>query len=329
MVNKYGGMKSWDKIITLHRILTKNKYPTPLQTLLDELECSESQFYKIRTRYQQEFKVDIDCKDGGYCINDKDGTMLQCPGVWFKTDEIVALLSLEAMIASLDGGFTSELLTPLKEKYEVILKAGDISISELKDRIKLLSIGKRHENPKILKTLMNAVLYKKATMIEHKKLGENEIEKSRIISPQNLLRYKDNWYIDAWCHMREDLRTFSVSRILSATVADVKWEAVDAKRLKSHVSDTYGIFPGPTQGTAKILFKGIAAEEVSKEKWHRKQKGVYNKERMEYTLEVPYGNTQELIMDILRWRDLAEVISPVALREEIASIINNMQNIYK
>ena len=30
-----------------------------------------------------------------------------------------------------------------------------------------------------------------------------------------MVHYRDNWYVDAWCHLREDLRSFSVDAVSS------------------------------------------------------------------------------------------------------------------
>ena len=35
----------------------------------------------------------------------------------------------------------------------------------------------------------------------------------REVSPQRLVHYRDNWYLDAWCHLREDVRSFSIDAI--------------------------------------------------------------------------------------------------------------------
>lgn len=38
----------------------------------------------------------------------------------------------------------------------------------------------------------------------------------RVVSPQRLIYYRDNWYLDAWDHLREALRSFSIDRIRGA-----------------------------------------------------------------------------------------------------------------
>ncbi len=53
----------------------------------------------------------------------------------------------------------------------------------------------------------------------------------REVSPQRLVHYRGNWYLDAWCHLREDLRAFSVDAIDRVEILDRRAKDVADKRL--------------------------------------------------------------------------------------------------
>jgi predicted DNA-binding transcriptional regulator YafY len=40
--------------------------------------------------------------------------------------------------------------------------------------------------------------------------GQSE---ARVVSPQRLVHYRNNWYLEAWCHLRQEDRVFHVGRI--------------------------------------------------------------------------------------------------------------------
>jgi len=46
------------------------------------------------------------------------------------------------------------------------------------------------------------------------------------VSPQRLVHYRDNWYLDAWCHLRGDLRSFAIDAIQEATTLPTKADDV-------------------------------------------------------------------------------------------------------
>lgn len=56
-------------------------------------------------------------------------------------------------------------------------------------------------------------------------------------------------------------------------------------------------------------------QSIAHEQWHPKQKG-YEKDGA-YTLEVPYSDDTELILDILRYGPDVEVLAPASLRREV------------
>jgi predicted DNA-binding transcriptional regulator YafY len=44
---------------------------------------------------------------------------------------------------------------------------------------------------------------------------------------------------------------------------------------------------------------------------------------------IPYGHSRELIMDVLRWGDEAEVIEPKELREAVVTMVEKMKKNYE
>jgi proteasome accessory factor C len=52
----------------------------------------------------------------------------------------------------------------------------------------------------------------------------------RVVSPQRLSHYRDNWYLDAWCHLRRGLRTFALDAIREARTLDDAAKEVAERR---------------------------------------------------------------------------------------------------
>jgi predicted DNA-binding transcriptional regulator YafY len=51
-------------------------------------------------------------------------------------------------------------------------------------------------------------------------------ETERVISPQQLVYYRDNWYVDSWCHLRDGIRSFSIDAIRHAEMLKEKAKEV-------------------------------------------------------------------------------------------------------
>jgi len=67
---------------------------------------------------------------------------------------------------------------------------------------------------------------------------------SRVITPQRLVHCRDNWYLDAWCHWRNGLRSFAVDALQQVQVLDVAAQDVPTDTLDAHHASAYGIFSG-------------------------------------------------------------------------------------
>jgi proteasome accessory factor C len=322
-------MDKWEKVIALDRILRGSRYSVPLEILLNELECSEATFHRIRGYLQYNLGAPIvyDHRYGGYRYDKSVESPFELPGLWFTRDEIEALLCFDSAVESLQPGFFKDLFEPLKKRFKPALKAQGTSLAVLRERIKILSIASRSCDPEIFRTIASAVVRRRRITIAHRGLTADK-NVQRIVSPQTLVRYRDNWYLDAFCHLRNGLRTFALNRIERAAPAQGKFQVVPNERMKSFFADAYGIFTGQADKKAEIDFTGTSARDVSRQEWHPKQKGQWIDNKT-YRLTIPYGHDRELLMDVLKWGADAHVVSPSSLRNKAVSILSRTIKNYK
>lgn len=138
----------------------------------------------------------------------------------------------------------------------------------------------------------------------------------RVVSPQHIAHYRDNWYLDAWDELRQALRSFSIDRIHWATEQGERAADVPAGELKEHYASAYGIFAGKANKTAVLRFSRERARWVADEHWHHGQVGQFLTDGR-YELRIPYRDSRELVMDILRHGANVEVVAPELLRTEV------------
>ena len=65
--------------------------------------------------------------------------------------------------------------------------------------------------------------------------------------------------MDSYCHLREGLRTFSLSGILEVEILKEKARLVSEKELQEYFASAYGFFGGKADKVAEILLSGSAA----------------------------------------------------------------------
>lgn len=320
-------MDRTQKVHILHKLLIQSKYPVHISRILEELKCSEKTFFRVRRKVEELYGAEIECLDDNYYrYKIEDDILHHFPGLWFSHKELEALICFDKALNEIHAGILSDIISPFRERLYRMLDTYDISDQTWNNRIKCIPIAQRTIDPDVLKIITDSVLRNKRCKIIYKALS-SDAEEKRDISPQTLLRYRDNWYVDAWCHSRNALRTFALSRIRQIEQTNEEAEVVDIQDLEQHYTTSYGIFSGKAAETAIIRFTGIAAREVSHEEWHPRQIQQWiDSETLQ--LSIPYYDATELIMDILRWGELAEVVNPPTLRQKMKTIFENCKKNY-
>ena len=243
------------------------------------------------------------------------GPRYELPGLWFSASEIHALLTALQLLTGLQPGLLDSRVAPLTERLRAILGGGDHSWHEVEKRIRILQPGRRAPRTEHFGTVAAALLKRLRLHIRHYNRVEDR-ETERDISPQRLVHYRDNWYVDAWCHLRNDLRSFAVDAIRAAQLLDTRAREVPKAELDEYLKGGYGIFAGRVVQWATLRFAPLAARWVASQSWHSSQRARFEKDGS-YVLELPYANDRELLMEILKYGPEVEVLAPAALREKV------------
>lgn len=91
---------------------------------------------------------------------------------------------------------------------------------------------------------------------------------------------------------------------------------INENLLDSHFAEGYGIFSGKVKHVAVLRFSTERARWVADEIWHPEQQGYYLQDGR-FELQIPFADSRELVMDILRHIPEVEIISPESLRESV------------
>ncbi len=318
-----------DRIYIIDQMLTERRMVTIAQ-LLDRLEISLATLKRdlavMRDRMQA--PIIFDKELGGYRYEKNDqASQFELPGLWFSAKEIHALLTMHHLLSNLDtGGLLGAHIKPLLSRLTALLSAADNPVDEIQKRVRIEMMNVRHVRLEHFEAVGSALLNRKRLYIDYYARGSNQTSQ-REISPQRLINYRGNWYLDAWCHLRNDLRSFSVDAIRRVELLEKKARNVADKQLDIVLGSGYGIFSGKNVQWATLLFSPEYARWISNEIWHPKQQGRVL-ESGSYELKIPYSNDTELVMDILRYGAGVKVTAPVSLAERISHEIESMQRVY-
>lgn len=195
-------------MLNMVKILEDGKIHT-IQDLADELEVS--------TRMIRIYKQELE--QAGIYIKGKQG--------------INGGYILDNMKSTIDIGLTGEEIYQLKnmKKNELdeaiinkIIKAY-ITNEHRKDNTKSKQL--MPEFTEIYKDFRLAINNRNKIFIEFKSVNSGKTK--RIIHPAELFTYLNNWYVAAFCELRNEIRLFKLNDIISYKILDKKYEEVNLK----------------------------------------------------------------------------------------------------
>ncbi len=236
-----------------YKTLLSSRRVMSREDILHKLEISLATFKRdiAKLRDQLHTPIVFDRDLGGYRLEQTDSTEL--PGMWFSQDEMLALLTIQSMIVQLEPGLLGPKLKPFQKRLDDMLASQGLDAATLTQRVRAVHAGKRRLTLTSFETVAKATLERKQIQIEHlnRESGQTLL---RDISPQQLVHYRDNWYVDAWCHLRGGLRSFSIDAISRANLLDKAAKDIDLISMREQFDGGYGIFGGMPKAWAVLHY---------------------------------------------------------------------------
>lgn len=317
-----------ERFAIIERLL-RGRRAVGFEELRERLEISRPTLYRDLAYLRDRMGVPIvRDEESGRLRLDGGADRHELPGLWFSAEEIHALLSMQRLLAGLDpGGLLGPHIEPLKERLARLLESGDHPAEDIARRIRILSMAARPYPTEHFQAVAAAVMERRRLLIDYRARG-NGAATRREISPQRLVHYRDNWYLDAWCHLREELRSFSVDAVLAVKRLETAAVELSDDELDAALGAGYGIFAGREVKWATLRFTPERARWVAAEGWHPQQEGRFLDDGS-YELRIPYSQDPELVMDILKYGPDCEVVGPGELRGKVFGMLRQALDSYQ
>lgn len=301
-------MSRFDRFKSLTDALTRSRHPKSLQVLADELDCAPVTVKRLvrDLRERQRMPIRYDREARGYLLERTPG---ETTSLKLTESELYALLLAEQLLATAQPGELASELGPLRAGIQTVLARAGAITGALNQRFRVRPHARRPLPSAIFQTVADALLSARMLSIHYLARSSNATSR-RNVAPWRLEFYRDNWYLHAWCNLRSAWRRFALDRIRQPTVL------IDSAHWPQPPPDEpgYGLFAAGTVHTAQLKFGATRARWIADEQWHPAQRITRHADGT-LTLDVPYTDATELVLDILRYGDDVEVIAPASLRE--------------
>ncbi|PCK09361.1 MAG: hypothetical protein COA42_04330 [Alteromonadaceae bacterium] len=314
-------MNSFDRIHDLHKILKDRRTAIPLEDILQQMECSRATFNRVK-RHMTEFMgapISYSRDLGGYYYQENADNGYELPGIWFNQQELQALLLVQSLAKGF--GVLSGVLQPIEQRFTQLLTNNALDATTVANKVRFLGVATREVDNNIFMPLVEATLNSSNIVISYKARNSSGYTE-REISPQRIINYRNNWYVDAWCHMRSSLRTFAMAFINEISPGNGTFTTLAEEDIDAYYQSSYGFVSGGEVDVTTIYFAPNIASIAAAEQWHPQQIGRFTQDSG-YELSFPFNrdSPQELLKDIMQRGSQVEIIKPAYLREALSSML--------
>jgi predicted DNA-binding transcriptional regulator YafY len=193
--------------------------------------------------------------------------------------------------------------------------------------------AKTYEKQKgILQTINRSIQEHRKLEIEYESIGKPP--SVRVLEPYGLAIYQSSIYVVAIeSGKNEDdepqdrLRHWKLDRFTKATALDAWFKAHDEVDLEEHLGKSVGIFSGEHPVTYTIRLSPNAARWIQEEPWHAQQELRFQPDGS-CILRVPAYHPMEIVPNVLKLGDEAELLEPIEGRKEIKKIVQQLHKQY-
>ena len=251
------------------------------------------------------------------------------PKAWYTPTELFSLLAaldLFERVENEEDGLLRGEMSAMKARLASLVQDDKLPARELRKRFRVFLPMSRLRTSEFFEVIGRAVAQRRRLQIVYYSKSRNT-ENLREVSPLRLVNYKNRWYLDAWCHVSDTLKTFNLENVRNAEMLTKRCKHVAMREVEKALDSTYGLFSRGVTKNAVIEIDAEMAVYVKDEIWHANQKMTHHEDGS-LTLEVPYAQETELIGQILGLGAHARVTLPLALRQSVQKALRAMLALY-
>src|SRR6266480_7812403 len=232
-----------ERMLKIHQALQSGNYPNAT-TLGAELEVSEKSIQRdldfMRDRLQ--LPIEYDGSRFGYYYTQEVSSF---PTMQISEGEMFALLVAEKALQQYRGtAFERPLISAFKKIAESLPDTVSLNLADWEQTISFRTRAEPILDVEIFDVLAKATAQHRQLLLTYRKPGRKETE-PRVVDPYHLANINGEWFLFAYCHLREDIRTFVPSRIQEARLTGKTFVRPQRFSLEKRLRDSFGVITGP------------------------------------------------------------------------------------
>jgi predicted DNA-binding transcriptional regulator YafY len=287
-----------------------------VDSLEEDLGVSQRTVFRYLTTIQAAgFPILFDREKGGYGF--MEGYTLKRPNL--SPEETLALSISKKMVRGMGSGWEDS-MTRIEQKLSV-------KKADLPRHIILSGKGLPKEVATHIGDIHKAIMGFQKLKLVYRPLYTDQTTK-RKVDPYYLFFEEEFWYFRGYCHLREEVRTFALDRIISLKMLNEHFIPRNIAP-EEEFSGAFGTVVDGDPVEVVLRFDPECKPYIQRKKWHESQKERDLKDgRLELRFRV--NGLEGITPWIYRWLPYVEVVSPrdlkSTLQEDLEAALKKHKN---
>ena len=193
------------------------------------------------------------------------------PTLQITEGELFALLVAEKALQQYRGtAFEKPLLSAFKKMAASLPDTISLNVADWEQTISFRTTAEPILNLEIFDTLAKATSHRQQLQLTYRKPGQRGTE-LRLIDPYHLANINGEWFLFAWCHLRNDIRTFVPARIQAVELTGKTFVRPQKFSLEKRLRDSFGVQSGRGSFEVVVRFDEVVSDYIREKKWHDSQ----------------------------------------------------------
>jgi proteasome accessory factor B len=301
-------------MLRIHQALQSGEFPNA-STLAREIEVATKTIHRdiefMRDRLN--LPIEFNPARNGYFYN---GEVSAFPTLQITEGELFALIVAEKALQQYRGtSFEKPLLSAIKKMEQSLPDTISLNLADIEQTISFRTRVEPILDLKIFDTLAKAAAHRQQIELAYRKPGQKETE-PRVVDPYHLANINGEWYLFAYDHARQDIRTFVPARVQSVKLTGKTFERPQKFSLEKRLRDSFGVHSGKGEYEVVIRFNSRAADYIREKKWHESQQ-LRELKGGGVELRMKLSSLMEIERWVLSWGGNAVVVKPRELVETV------------
>lgn len=312
------------RLLFIDREIAKGKHPNSSMLARDyEVSAKTIQRDIDYMRYELDAPIEYSALRRGYYYTEAN---YKLPAISIKESDLFAIYLAEKLLAQYEGTPIYDNLFSVFRKIEDSLpKKTTIDLGKDPARFSVFPPSNTLIRPGIWEKVAEAIRLSNRLGILYRTPGNQTAR--RDIDPYHGVRFEGDWYVVAYCHLRKDIRTFSLARMERVDVLAERFQIPDDFDFTRLTGSHFGVHWSDNEYRVKVHFNKKAAGYIRERCWHPTQQIDENLDGS-LTLSLTVNHLLELKSWILSWGSMARVMEPPELVADLNRMIQEMAVLY-